>query len=246
MNKNKSILIIGAKSDIGRAIASKYASKKYDLILASRKCSELKSVARDLKIRNEINVSIHELDILDNKNFNLFVDSLGTIPDVVVCAVGVLGDQLKDQQNINDSSIVMRSNYEGPSLLLGIIANYFEIRGSGTIIGISSVSGERGRRSNYIYGSAKAGFSTFLSGLRNRLSFSNVQVLTIKPGYVNTKMIKGIKTSPFLTSEPKKVAEITYNSHMKNKTVIYIMPIWKYIMVIIKLIPDRIFKNLNL
>ncbi|SVC57263.1 uncharacterized protein METZ01_LOCUS310117, partial [marine metagenome] len=142
--------------------------------MAARNSSELDAVVSDLKIRYEINVSAYELDILKYETFTDFIDSLGCLPDIALCAVGILGNQTDDEKNFSNSSLVMRTNYEGPSLLLGEIANRFEMRGSGSIIGISSVAGDRGRASNYIYGSAKSGFTAFLSGLRNRLHKSNV------------------------------------------------------------------------
>ena len=152
MSKNKTILIIGAKSDIAVAVAYKFASEGYNLQLAARNSSELDAVISDLKIRYEINVSNHEIDILKYETFSDFIDSLGCLPDIALCAVGILGNQTDDEKCSLNSSLVMRTNYEGPSLILGEIANHFEIRGSGSIIGISSVAGVRGRASNYIYG----------------------------------------------------------------------------------------------
>ena len=135
----------------------------------------------------------------------------------------------------------MRTNYEGPSLLLGEIANRFEARGSGSIIGISSVAGVRGRASNYIYGSAKSGFTTFMSGMRNRLHKSNVNVLSILPGFVNTKMTRSLNLPKLLTSQPEDISKITYKykSHSKEFEV----SSWRIIMIVIRLIPEFIFKR---
>ena len=138
----------------------------------------------------------------------------------------------------------MRTNYEGPSLLLGEIAKLFEKRGFGSIIGVSSVAGDRGRASNYIYGSAKSGFTAFLSGLRNRLQKSNVTVLTVVPGYIKTKLIKNIETPDILTSSSNHISEIIFRNRFKAK-VIYPFP-WRFIMLIIKLIPERAFARFNL
>lgn len=244
MIKNKTILIIGAKSDIAVAAAHKFASEGYNLQLAARNSSTLDAVASDLKIRYEINVSAYELDILKYETFSDFIDSLGCLPDIALCAVGILGNQIDDEKSFSNSSLAMRTNYEGPSLLLGEIANLFEMRGSGSIIGISSVAGDRGRASNYIYGSAKSGFTAFLSGLRNRLHKSNVNVLTVLPGFVETKMIASIKTPTMLTSLPEVISETIFRNRFKAQ-VCYPFP-WKFIMLIICMIPEKIFFRLRL
>jgi len=244
MSKNKTILIIGAKSDIALAVAKKFASKGFNLQLAARNSSELDVIVSDLKIRYKINVSNYELDILKYRTFAKFVNSLDCLPDIAFLAVGILGNQKSDENNLSNSALVMRTNYEGPSLLLGVIANHFEKRGNGSIIGISSVAGERGRASNYIYGSAKSGFTTFLSGLRNRLHKSNVNVLSVLPGFVNTKMTHEIKLPRFVTGNVEKIANLIFIKKRQSKTI-YIFP-WKFIMIIILSIPESIFKRLNL
>lgn len=244
MTINKTILIIGAKSDIAIAIAYKFASKGWDLQLTSRNCSELKLLVNDIKIRYKVNISVYELDILNFDSFENILNSLNYLPEIALCSVGLLGKQKDDETNMLSSLLSMKTNYLGPSLLFGEIANRFEKRGFGSIIGISSVAGERGRASNYIYGSAKSGFSTFLSGLRNRLYKSNISVLTVLPGFVKTKMIDNIDTPPFITSNPNKIAKLIFSNHSKSK-VVYPYP-WRVIFFIIKLIPERIFKKLNL
>tara|TARA_B110000238_G_scaffold112939_1_gene122579 strand:- start:219 stop:641 length:423 start_codon:yes stop_codon:yes gene_type:complete len=140
----------------------------------------------------------------------------------------------------------MRTNYEGPALLLGTIANEFEKRGKGSIVGISSVAGDRGRASNYIYGSAKAGFTAFLSGLRNRLAEHGVHVMTVLPGFVDTKMVEGMNLPAKLTAKPLKVAKTVFNSVQKNHNIIYVKPIWRLIMMLIRNIPEKIFKMMKI
>lgn len=244
MSKNKTILIIGAKSDIAVAVAKKFASEGYNIQLAARNSSELDAMVSDLKIRYKISISTHELDILKYETFSSFIDKLNILPNIALCAVGILGNQKDDEKNFLDSSLVMRTNYEGPSLFLGEIANHFERRGSGSIIGISSVAGDRGRGSNYIYGSAKSGFSVFLSGLRNRLNDKNINVLTVLPGFVKTKMTKGINLPPVITISPKLLANLIFK-HCNKSKLIYPFP-WEIIMIIIKNIPERIFKKTSL
>lgn len=244
MKKNKTILVIGAKSDIAIAVANKFASEGYNIQLAARNSSELNEVVNDLKIRYEINVFSYEIDILRHNTFPSFINSLDCLPDIVLCAVGILGNQKDDEKDYSNSALVMRTNFEGPALLLGEIANLFEARRSGSIIGISSVAGDRGRASNYIYGSAKSGLTAFLSGLRNRLHSSNVNVLTILPGFVRTKMTDHLELPGLITSSDKAIANIVYKSFRKSK-VIYVFP-WMIIMKLISLIPESIFKKLKL
>tara|TARA_A100001015_G_scaffold220167_1_gene247766 strand:- start:1606 stop:2340 length:735 start_codon:yes stop_codon:yes gene_type:complete len=244
MSKNKTILIIGAKSDIAVAVAHKFASEGYNLQLAARNSSELDKVVSDLKIRYEISVSVYELDILKYETYTDFIDSLDCLPEIALCAVGILGNQTDDEKSFSNSSLVMRTNYEGPSLLLGEIANRFETRGSGSIIGISSVAGDRGRASNYIYGSAKSGFTAFLSGLRNRLYKSNLKVLTILPGFVETKMTKGLQLPNLITASPKSISCIIYQNKHKSKVVYPLL--WHIIMFIVRSIPEVIFKRIKL
>ena len=121
-----------------------------------------------------------------------------------------------------------------------------EQRGSGTIIGVSSVAGERGRASNYIYGSAKAGFTAFLSGLRNRLRKSGVTVITVKPGYVRTRMTEGLNLPAVLTADPDELARAIRNAHRKKRLVVYYRPIWRLIMFVIRCLPESVFTRMRL
>ena len=164
----------------------------------------------------------------------------------MICAIGFMGIQKENESNFDLRSKVLRTNYEGPVNIISEFANIYEKQGFGTIIGISSVAGDRGKASNYIYGSAKAGFTAFLSGLRNRLAKKNVHVLTVLPGTVYTKMTIDLNLPKLLTSNPDEVANDIFNAFLKKKNVIYTMRIWRLIMIIIKLIPETIFKKLKL
>lgn len=244
--KKKWILILGAKSDIGLSAAYYFAKFNYNIQLAARNVSDLERVASDINIRYEAIVSLHEYDI-NNKDLNKsFINSLSNIPDIVLNSVGYMGDQEVNQKKPSDSSLVYQTNFEGPSVIFSEFANIFEERGFGTLIGISSVAGERGRATNYIYGSAKAGYTAFLSGLRNRLVKKNVSVLTVLPGFVDTKMTKNMNLPKKLTAKPEDVAKAIFLAVKNKKDVIYVKPIWKWIIIIIKLIPENIFKNLKL
>ncbi len=139
------------------------------------------------------------------------------LPDVAVCVVGLLGEQRENETDLDAAVRVMRTNYEGPATILSVIANLFEARGSGTIVGVSSVAGDRGRATNYVYGSAKAGFTAFLSGLRNRLAKKGVHVVTVKPGFVATRMTEGMKLPPALTATPEAVADQVFGGRGRRR-----------------------------
>lgn len=240
------ILIIGAKSDIAKATAREYAKHGYDLYLAARNSDELKGFADDITVRTQRMVKLVELDILDYKSHQAFYDSLKEKPLGVISAIGYLGEQEKAQIDFTEAHQIMDTNYTGVVSLFNIIANDFEKRKSGFIVGISSVAGERGRKSNYTYGSAKAALTTYLSGLRNRLYGAQVHVLTVKPGFVATKMTKGMNLPEKLTAQPEEVAEDIYKAQQKGKNVLYTKWMWKWVMLVIRNIPEFQFKKMSI
>ncbi len=239
----KGVLVLGAGSDIGRAIARSWAKRGRPVILAARDPDRLEPDAVDLRLRHGAAVETARFDLLDAGSFDAV---LATLPGTVVMVAGLLGDQARSAAEPAQAETVMRTNYLGPALLLGEIANRMATRGSGTIVGISSVAGDRGRASNYLYGSAKAGFTAFLSGLRQHLAASGVRVVTVKPGYVRTRMTDGMTLPAALTAEPEEVAEAVFVAVEKGRNVIYVRPVWRLIMTIIRLIPEPLFKRLKL
>lgn len=239
------VLILGATSDIGLAVAHRFAKEKYLIQLAARNIDKLKPYINDFKIRYQTEVTLHHFDSVKIETHKDFIDNLPVLPNIVVCSVGLMEDQKKCEKDYNLSSVVIRTNYEGPANILAEFANKFEKRKSGTIIGISSVAGERGRASNYYYGSAKAGFTSFLSGLRNRMHKNNVNVITVLPGFVHTKMTQNMLLPKILTSLTSEVAESIYKTYKKKKDKVYIKNIWFFIMLFIKNIPEVIFKKTN-
>lgn len=240
------ILIIGAKSDIAKALARQYAANGYDLYLAARQVEQLQEFAKDLEIRHQRQAELLEFDALDTTGHQQFFEQLPEKPQGVITAVGVLGDQQAAEQDFSLAKNIIDSNFTGNVSILNIFANYFEQQQQGFIVGISSVAGDRGRKSNYLYGSAKAAFSTYLSGLRNRLQAAGVQVLTVKPGFVNTQMTKAMDLPEKLTAQPEQVAQQIFTAQQKNKNIIYSKPIWSLIMLIIRNIPEFIFKKTDL
>jgi short-subunit dehydrogenase len=240
------LLIIGAKSDIAKAVTRKYAANGYDLYLASRKAHELEEFATDIAVRTQRKVHCIELDILDYASHSNFYESLPEKPAGVITAVGYLGDQKKAQSSFSETQRIIDTNYTGLVSLLNIVADDFERRKTGFIIGISSVAGDRGRASNYLYGSAKAAFTAYLSGLRNRLHEAGVHVLTVKPGFVATKMTAGMNLPARLTAQPEEIAEDIYIAQQKGKYVLYTKWMWKWVMLVITSIPEWKFKGMRI
>ncbi len=240
------VLVLGAASDMGRAIARRYAEAGRALILAARSPERLEADAADLRLRWNTNVRLAAFDALDTADHGAFLDRLGVLPDTVVCVVGLLGDQGESERDFAAARLVLDSNLTGPASILGEIATRMEARGSGTIIGVSSVAGERGRASNYVYGAAKAGLTAFLSGLRNRLSKAGVSVITVKPGFVRTRMTEGMALPGLLTADPDEVARAVLAAQAKGRDVIYVRPVWRLIMLIIRLLPETVFKRTKL
>ena len=240
------VLIIGAKSDIAKATAREYAKQGYDLYLAARNSEELEAFRQDVVTRTQRTVELCELDILDYKSHQDFYDQLEEKPLGVISAVGYLGEQEKAQSDFTEAQQIMDTNYTGVVSLFNIIADDFEERRSGFMVGISSVAGERGRKSNYIYGSAKAAFTAYLSGLRNRLYDAQVHVLTVNPGFVATKMTEGMDLPEKLTAQPEAVAEEIYKAQQKGKNVLYTKWIWRWVMLVIKMIPEWKFKGMSI
>lgn len=240
------LLLLGATSDMGIAIARVFAARGHAIALAARDPQRLERDVADLSIRHGVSVTAHAFDVLDTQGYAAFLDGLPWLPDIVVCVVGLLGDQGRAETDLDHATLVMRSNYEGPALILGALATRFQARGRGTLIGVSSVAGERGRASNYVYGSAKAGFTAFLSGLRNRLARHGVQVITVKPGFVRTRMIEGMRTPGALTAQPAEVGEAVYKAWRGGRDQIYVRPVWRLVMAIIRAIPEPVFKRLSL
>lgn len=242
----ETVLILGATSDIGEAIASKFAEKGHPVCLAARNSAALEPLQSDLNIRFRVPVSIFSFDANEFDTHEKFWQNLPDKPAVTICVFGYLGDQKAAQENWHEAEKIINTNYKGAVSMLNIVANEYEKLKTGTIIGISSVAGERGRQSNYIYGSAKAAFTAYLSGMRNRLTKSGVHVATINPGFVDTKMTEGLPLPKPLTAQPGQVAVAVYQAYKKKINVVYTLWMWRWIMLIIKNIPERLFKKMNL
>lgn len=238
----KNVLILGANSDMAQACARLFSRNGYSLTLASRNVDAMKQWSANISGEKTI---LH-FDARDLKSHHDFYQALTVKPSIVICAFGVLPDEDKARQNLEETMSSIQTNYTGTVSILNVIAEDFKQRKEGSILGISSVAGDRGRGSNYIYGSAKAGFTAYLSGLRNHCLKFGVHVSTIKPGFVKTKMIGDLKTPGPLTATPEDVAKACYKAYKRKKSVVYTKAVWRPIMWIIKHVPEFIFKKLSL
>ncbi len=240
------VLVLGARSDIGQAVARAFAAEGHPIQLAARNAETLEPIKADIELRNNIAVSLHEFDALATDTHAGFVSTLPDLPGIAVSVVGYMGEQEENERDLQAAARVLRSNFEGPASILAALANAFEARGSGTLVGVSSVAGDRGRATNYVYGSAKAGFTAFLSGLRNRLAGKGVHVVTVLPGFVATQMTAGMDLPEKLTAQPDEVGAAILAAVQKERNVIYVRRIWQLIMLIIRNIPEAIFKKLSI
>ncbi|HEU4472165.1 MAG TPA: SDR family oxidoreductase [Flavisolibacter sp.] len=240
------VLILGATSDIGFAIAKRFAEDKYDVQLAGRNPAQLAPMQSDIQIRYGVKCTTHAFDAMRPEDHAAFYSSLLPRPDVSIYVIGYMNDNEKVIGDWSESLRTINSNYTGAVSILNIIAKDYAAKKAGTIVGISSVAGNRGRQSNYVYGSAKAGFTAYLSGLRNRMFHEGVHVMTVLPGFVYTKMTEHLKLPKPLTAKPEEVAEAIYRGVKGKKNIIYVKWFWRWIMKIITNIPESMFKKKKL
>jgi decaprenylphospho-beta-D-erythro-pentofuranosid-2-ulose 2-reductase len=240
------VLILGASSDMAVAIANKFAANGHDIQLAGRNSRRIEPLRSDIAIRHNVNCTVHEFDALRFNSHPTFFSQLPGTPDITICVFGYLGDNSTGATDWDESEKIINSNYTGAVSILNIISNHYSKQKKGTIAGISSVAGLRGRQSNYVYGSAKAGFTAYLSGLRNRFYRDNVHVVTILPGFVYTKMTENISLPKLLTAHPEEVGNAVFKAIHKKKNVVYVKWFWRWIMLIITSLPESVFKKLRL
>lgn len=244
----KKILVLGATSGIAEATCRIWAAEGASLFLVARNAEKLAAVAQDLRTRGAgyVDTAVADLDDTDGHAALLAhaVNSL-TGMDVAYLTYGILGDQALGEQDFNTAAQIIHTNFMAPVSLLTWLANFCVQRHTGTLAVISSVAGDRGRKSNYLYGSSKAGLSAFLAGLRNRSDREGVTVLTIKPGPTRTAMTARMAKSEKF-ADPDAVAKSIVAAIAAKKDVLYVPFIWEPIMFVIRHIPERIFKKLNL
>lgn len=244
----KRILVLGATSGIAEATCRIWAEGGASMFLVARNEGKLAAVAGDLRTRGArlVETAVADLDDTDGHPALLAkaVDALGGL-DIAYLAHGILGDQPSAEQNFETAAQILHTNLMAPVSLLTWLANYCVQQHAGTLAVISSVAGDRGRKSNYLYGSSKAGLSAFLAGLRNRVDREGVKVVTIKPGPVKTAMTTGMKGQEKF-ADVNKVARTIVKAVDKGAETVYVPFQWAPIMFVIRHIPERIFKKLNL
>ncbi len=242
------VLILGSTSPIARAVADQYAARGHSICLAARDVNEAQRIASDLEIRHQVEAKALAFDARDFDSHPDFIEqarqSVGPI-DVALVAFGAMGDQELSQRDFEKARQVIEVNYTGAASLCEALAEEMTHRGQGTIIGITSVAGDRGRASNYIYGSAKGAFTLYLQGLRNRLADEGVHVLTVKLGFVDTRMTFGMDTA-IPVAAPDAAARAIVDAAGQGTEVLYYPRFWRGIMAVIKSIPERFFKHLSL
>lgn len=243
---SRRVLVAGATSRIAQETAKLLATSGDRLFLVARDPDKLRVVRDDLSVRAGQPVDGMALDLNDAGRHDEVIEaaaaSLGGL-DVVLVAWGVLDVSGGDEAGRAD--LVLRTNLVGPVSLLTRVAHRFESEGRGLIVGISSVAGDRGRASNYVYGASKGGFSLFLQGLRNRLHGKGVRVLTVKPGFVDTPMTAGVPKN-FLFASPARVARGIVSAMERGRDVVYVPWFWRPIMAVIRALPEPLFKRLKL
>lgn len=243
----KRILILGATSPIARALALLFAYDGARLYLAARDPNEARRVADDVGVRAGVAAVSGTFDAEDFASHDEFIrhaaTELGGLDGVVVC-FGTLGDEEAAQTDPSAAIATINQNFTGAVSLLTLTARHLEQQRSGFIIVFGSVAGERGRARNYVYGSVKGALAIFAQGLRGRLARSDVHVMTVKLGTVDTRMTWG-REGATLTIPPARAADLIYAAYRKRREVVYVPWFWRFIMAAIRLIPERQFKRVT-
>lgn len=231
---------------MGRAFARKAAAEGAHVILAARDQDDINRTAQDCIARGAPTAVPVLFDAREPTSFSAIYNAAKASEGLINAAVFVGSMAPQDDVDADPSlgDFTIQDNFTGPVNFLHGLAPIMESRKGGTVLGIGSVAGDRGRIGNYTYGAAKAGFHTYLSGLRNRLNRSGGHVVTVKPGFVDTAMTWGIE-GMFLVASPDQIADSLWNAHLKRKNTLYTPWFWRYIMAIIRSIPEPIFKKLS-
>ncbi len=241
------MIVLGSNSEVAQAFVEKVLSEgekfeKIYLITSNPETTE--KFAKHIDVKYLQNSEIITLDLLKDQDFTKLGHAESSL---LFCATGFLGEGTDEGlYDIENTKTIIDINYAKLVPVISHFAEKMERRRSGTIIGLSSVAGDRGRQSNFIYGSSKAAFTAYLSGLRNYLFDKRVHVMTVKPGFMATKMTEGLPLNPKLTTTPKQAAAHIYRAYKQKKDVVYVLPVWWFIMLIIRNIPEFVFKKLKL
>jgi decaprenylphospho-beta-D-erythro-pentofuranosid-2-ulose 2-reductase len=245
------VAIFGATSRLARRLADTYAAAGYSVFLAARDVAEAERTAADLRIRYGVKVAVGAFDAADLDAHGALVEQAQAQVGPIEVGVIVFGDMEPGQDHADAGRLrrVIERNYMGAAALAEALAEQMVQRPAGgerSIIGVSSVAGERGRASNYLYGSAKGALSLFLQGLRNRLHSQGVHVMTVKLGFLDTRMTFGMKLPPLPVASPEDAAQAIFDAQHKHTDILYYPAYWRAVMGVIGAIPEAIFKRLSL
>lgn len=240
-------IILGASSAIGRAVAREAASRGFDLALAGRDPEDMERTAAEARALNGRAVHVMAFDALAVEMHAAFAAACAGIPGTlhVLLLFGTMPDQADMDRDPALALACLDSSLRGAISVLHHLAPVLEARGAGTVVGVGSVAGDRGRLKNYVYGAAKSGLHTYLAGLRNRLGRRGVHVVTVKPGFVDTAMTFGLP-GMFLVASPETVARAMLDAAASGRNEMYVPFFWRYIMLIIRHVPEGIFKKLSI
>lgn len=242
------VMVLGATSTIAQAICHELAAGGADLVLGARDETELDAIASDVELRHDVDAATFTFDALEvDEHADLMHEVLtvhAPLTGAIAC-LGTLGDPERTQHDPAAARRVIDVNLTGLVSLVTPIADHLAEHGEGFLGIVSSVAGDRGRQSNYVYGAAKAGVSTYAAGLRNRLFHEGVDVVTIKPGFVDTKMTYG-QEDMFLVASPERVARATVRACRKGRSAVYVPWFWRPVLWMLRATPEWLFKRLTL
>lgn len=244
---NETWIVLGASSSMAKAFARAVSEQGHTVLLAGRDMDDLKRSAGDCLAYGARACEAVKFDARKRSTFAPIIKRATAEDGQLNVAIFVGSMPSQDEIDADPSLIegTVIDNFSGPAAFLQSIAPEMEAREGGCVVGVGSVAGDRGRIGNYVYGAAKAGFATYLSGLRNRLTRAGGHVVTVKPGFIDTGMTWGIE-GMFLVAPPEKVAADILKAVKKKKNVIYTPFFWRYIMLIIRNIPEFIFKKMSI
>jgi|TARA_B100001971_G_scaffold190480_1_gene193238 hypothetical protein len=233
----RSILVIGGNSDIGYATAKVFAKNKYNIHLASRNMDQLNNKKKEIENLYAVECKVTQLDLLQDDQIVNFFDKNPKSPDIILIALGFMQSEEKNFERIINSNYLSPLKFIEKSLI-----NYLPQKQLKTIIGISSVAGDRGKKRNTIYSSSKSAFSSYLDGLRQRLYSDGVHVITVKPGWVATKMTRDMVLPKIMTTNANFVGNKIFKSYKSKKNTLYVPKFWLIIMFFYKMVPEILFK----
>jgi len=242
------VIILGATSAVAEAVARRYAAQKARLVLAARRAEDLATLAGDLKVRGAEEVETFVLDLAQADSGSAFAamaQAFGGV-DVVVLAYGVLTDQSRAEQDLAYAAAQIRTNFDSAALWCLMAARILEEQGAGSLVVIGSVAGDRGRQSNYVYGAAKAGLGVLVQGLAHRLAKRGARAVVVKPGFIDTPMTSHLPKGGPLWSKPDAIAAVIQKAADRSGPVVYAPWYWRFILLIVRLVPAPIFHKTRL